>query len=548
MCDLESVPLSSTAPVRLRHHVESLFPTEWLKERDNPPPVLTGKDLLRMRDNQILQNGMYAGLDELKLFYKIKGSDDKYSMDAEAQANVGQWLFPDSLHCKNMTTMIRSMSLLGMSKQARALSDFLKEIVAPDVAHVPLVWQDMISKWDDALRAPIPVGTQAGRMKSFLFPEKSTAVEIIPIDCDRAHAADDTKRGLFNEQKALFDAAGIGNSERPLLAHFSSPETIVYYKENRHLAELVSSVASDVDVKLVEGFYFKEAHTAGQCNRAIRPPDADSVDVHVDFANTCFGGGWKNARNFAQEEIAFVENVGLAAVAQQASRFAGASTSVFPEAVKGVDDMLTVTHDRFGKAFPTRIADRANPGNYGAPAPIVIENAVRIANFPKYDGSARDLSAGRAKTALEAVNPVSTNWLAIAAPDMRGSTRDVRSQDASTALFTVAHAGFTAARDVACGRAVKIHTGKLGCGVFRNDVLMATAAQILAAKILGIEDISFHGYEKDVSTGVGESAAFGFAKNAVMELFNDASNTSPPVTVADLVGRVWGRLNSFDRD
>ena len=36
---------------------------------------------------------------------------------------------------------------------------------------------------------------------------------------------------------------------------------------------------------------------------------------------------------------------------------------------------------------------------------------------------------------------------------------------------------------IAGEKAVEIHTGQFGCGVFQNDVTLSTAAQILAAKL-----------------------------------------------------------------
>lgn len=210
-----------------------------------------------------------------------------------------------------------------------------------------------------------------------------------------------------------------------------------------------------------EGFYFVSPQVSSQ----------SVYDVHVDFANASLGGAWMHDGSFAQEEVALIENVGLATVACFAQE----------------------------KNFLTR--EGAN-----APTPILIEGAERVAHFSAYGSAAARLKEADLvsdQTYKKTAQCVPTNWLAMAAPDYRGEfsknawhgAANKKIREAFEDLFSTAHAGFTMAKiHAGNNRQLRINTGQLGCGVFSNSLAISTAAQLLAAKIVGVDEIVFHDY------------------------------------------------------
>ncbi len=158
-----------------------------------------------------------------------------------------------------------------------------------------------------------------------------------------------------------------------------------------------------------------------------------------------------------------------------------------------------------GIAYPTRL-------DKGVPSPIVIEGCERVAHLDAYGGKAAQLGATIVEPPIfsAVIPPKRSNWLAIAARsyhDMpvlrnkRGEECDnawmnrVPEGDRITAfndLFRTAHAGFSMAKKLAGDRPLILHTGQLGCGVFKNSQTLSIAAQLLAAKVVGVDILHFY--------------------------------------------------------
>ncbi|MEJ2680190.1 MAG: hypothetical protein P8144_01580, partial [Gammaproteobacteria bacterium] len=121
-----------------------------------------------------------------------------------------------------------------------------------------------------------------------------------------------------------------------------------------------------------EGVYFSDRSSG----------DDNPYKVHVDFANKCLGGGWKNDRSIAQEEVAFLENEGLTSVAKYCEE-----REIYLRPVADSEPAVNKEHN---------------------PNPLLIEGARRIASFNTETKS------------LKPTNHKETvNWLAMAAPDLR---------------------------------------------------------------------------------------------------------------------------------
>ena len=96
-------------------------------------------------------------------------------------------------------------------------------------------------------------------------------------------------------------------------------------------------------------------------------------------------------------------------------------------------------------------------------------------------------------------------------------------------------------RAVAKGKTLELHTGKFGCGVFRNDVTLSTAAQLLAAKLAGVDQVYFHDYGTDPAY----AARFNAVKDTVEACIANSLNTTPRDSVRTLVSNVFQAVEAI---
>ena len=216
--------------------------------------------------------------------------------------------------------------------------------------------------------------------------------------------------------------------------------------------------------------------------------------------------------------------MGLGAIAQQAGRF------------RNDPSIATGTDTNSECAFVVRTGDTRNSRIAGNATPLIVENCVRVGHFKSYGGEAARLSRSDANEKFTRVEPTNTNWLAIAAPDFRGVERQATSAEAFEHIVSIAHAGFSMAQKVAASRCTDLHTGKLGAGVFKNSVLNSAAAQLLAAKIVGINQVTFHEYSGP------EAEMFDRANAVVQRRYERAKTQNPPPSVRTLVRSVFDDL------
>ncbi len=364
---------------------------------------------------------------------------------------------------------LRSMSLIGKSIEANTLLNVLINKIGPDNK------EKRIHAFRAALLEPVLLSKPKAIYESYFFPCKTlTDLTIKKMGTNKA--------ALFEKQNALYlEHRHTSKIDVPLKAIFSKEAKVVSYRQREHLSATLDQL-HPCSVSSKEALYF-----ASQVE-----PEQSVYDVHVDFANALLGGSWTHDGSFAQEEVAFIENIGLGAVASCAQEKAKWLNDF-------TNDNLPPEQRHDGTSFLTRHPDKT-------PAPILIEGAERVAHFVSYGRTAAAMNKSRLTAdqnykKTDACLP--TNWLAIAAPDSRGKVKGNSWKDASgdqireafEDIFSTAHAGFTMAKTTAGeSRTLRINTGQLGCGVFGNSLAISTAAQILAAKIVGVNDIVFHHY------------------------------------------------------
>jgi hypothetical protein len=364
---------------------------------------------------------------------------------------------------------LRSMSLIGKSIEANALFNVLVNNIGSDNR------DKRIHAFRAALLEPVLLSKPQATYDSYFFPCKTLPVSTI-------EKMGPNKAALFEKQNALYlEHRHTSKMDVPLKAIFSKEAKVASYRQRGHLSATLGQL-HPCTVSSKEALYF-----ASQVE-----PEQSVYDVHVDFANALLGGTWTHDGSFAQEEVAFIENIGLGAVAicaQEKAKWLKDFTK----------DSLPSGSPSYGKDFLTRRSDKT-------PSPILIEGAERVAHFVSYGSTAAALDKARLTgdqnyKKTDACLP--TNWLAIAAPNFRGKVKGSSWQgesgdqirEAFEDIFSTAHAGFTMAKTTAGeSRTLRINTGQLGCGVFGNSLAISTAAQILAAKIVGVNDLVFHHY------------------------------------------------------
>lgn len=501
--------------------IQFLFPTDKPSAFNHNAPILDGSTVLALRKKKAVCDGIDTGLAKLLQFYGLQTREGTICALSEQEGRIGEWLRPGSHHCLRMTRILRSLSLFGKDEQATALLGFLTSAVARLPAPACQEMARSLKHWKNALTDPVEITGKASST-SFMFPSKRLGSAL--DNTDAAMPDCQVKAALFDKQEQIFAGLRPDHTRSPLVAHFARPEFGAWYQHGKHFSDQVGSHANHCNVTVQDNYYFSPPTMSSHRDATPQASNTHAKEIYVDFANQAFGGAWRMKHGYAQEEIAFLENVGLGAVAQQAKRM----QDIGPQSSIRFDQ-----RKRFGNAFSTR-SDHT-------PSPILVEGCVRTAQFGSYGGAASRLAVNDALAALTPVPPKTTTWLAIAAPDLRRDTGPYDTREAQfNDIFTTAHAGFSMSKDIAGRKPVEIRTGQFGCGVFRNDVMLSTAAQILAAKLVGIEQIHFHGYHTHTE-GV---QAFDAVRKTLEDCIEASLTTAPRETVASLTAKAFNALEA----
>ncbi|MFT5532668.1 MAG: hypothetical protein ACI802_000893 [Candidatus Paceibacteria bacterium] len=320
-------------------------------------------------------------------------------------ADQTTWL-NSSTHDYLIMLGLRSMSLIGKSIEANALFNVLVNNIGLDDKEA------RVNLFRAALLEPVLLSATDASYESYFFPCKTlldSTIKKMGLE----------KAALFEKQNALYSAhRNASDIDVPLKAFFSKEAKVDSYSKGEHLGKTIHQL-NPCTVSSTKELYFASDET----------PEPSVYEVHVDFANASLGGDWKGDGSFAQEEVAFIENVGLGAVASYAQEKV--------KWLKGFTNYnLPSSQRHYGENFLTRHSDNT-------PAPILIEGAERVAQFSSHR---RDAAS------LEKCLP--TNWLAIAAPDSRNQIEGKPWKNASgdqlhkvfKDIFSAAHAGFTMAK------------------------------------------------------------------------------------------------------
>jgi hypothetical protein len=238
------------------------------------------------------------------------------------------------------------------------------------------------------------------------------------------------------------------------------------------------------------------------------PREEAGVDAwHVNFADTYLFAFYAGAA-FAQDEIQVAEHPILASVR-------GALLN------RAAQDFPALTRDR----------DR--------PTPVLVRNVERwcaIDTRPElaepygiYGSRLGRASAGALEQAVTRLDDVPlTNILAIVAPQGSGRYTTEQIRD----VLVTATTGFAAAREESTAGRVRIHTGHWGTGVFGGNRVLMAAAQIIAARAVGIDALAYY--------SLGDDAARAFEKGRAVADQLAGAALDDAVTALDARAFTWG--------
>ena len=464
--------------------IQRLFPIDTRSEQQKNvnEPVLDGEDFVALRGNTIISNGLDEAFNKMLEFFGLKWEGKNIVVHDLEQARKCFTPLPLNHNNLRATRMIRSMALFGKIAKAKALHTFLKDFCAHHFEnHTSLV------HWEEAFNKPVVMnkaGTEQPDYPGLLFPNKS-------LMGDKEEPPLGTiKKALFDKQQQFYEAASLQAQDvaAPLVARFTKSTLSISYAANKHLEEQFNP-PNTCNISSHPGLYF--CSDAQESAQSLQHPP---YEVHVDFANKKLGGTWVHDGSFAQEEVAFIENIGLGRVADQERRTMRKEHPL-PEPLPNESEI----------AYPTRLDN-------DVPSPIIIEGCERVAHLNAYGKEAAWLGNKIVQSPIfSAVTPPKhSNWLAIAARSYASvpvlQNKNVEECDnawmnrvseggritAFNDLFRTAHAGFSMAKKLAGDRPLILHTGQLGCGIFKNSQTLSIAAQLLAAKVVGVDNLHFY--------------------------------------------------------
>lgn len=236
-----------------------------------------------------------------------------------------------------------------------------------------------------------------------------------------------------------------------------------------------------------------------------RPP-AGIVLWHLNFADPdlfVFYGG----PLLAQDEMQVAEHPLLASVREALAGGAG-----FPPLTREADGstpVLVRNVERWA-AIDTNPALARPAGIYGnrfaeAPPDVLAQAVTRLDDAP------------------------ASNILAMAAPQGTGRYAPEEIRD----VLVTAVTGFAAAKQESVGQRVRIHTGHWGTGVFGGNRVLMAAAQLVAARIAGVDALAYH------SLDGGGAAAFDEGR-ALADAVGEGASLDDVVTAFDARGFLWG--------
>ncbi len=282
-----------------------------------------------------------------------------------------------------------------------------------------------------------------------VVPPEFRALQTVIQQLESGDAMLQKKAGFYKEAMQLFQDKGCSFSLQTF--QLKKEEERRFRLDHKHSPAYFQTPfsAKPFAFNIVSGFY------------AYVPSGDGYEDVYVDFANKCLGGGWKHY-GFVQEEVMVVEMADFAAH------------------IDAADPIYT----RVGKNKATdhRLLQ-------GSPTPYLMKGLHRVLKVNGY----KDIEPATT-TALDV--PQEANVLAIAAAQIYKGD-DPLSVAAAQDMFNTVMAGFELVQQkTAPGKKCHIHSGKIGSGVFGNNVYMSYLVQRLAAAHKGI-DLTLYAYPKN---------------------------------------------------
>lgn len=422
----------------------------------------------------------FPSVEESSLMISQDGRDYRFIGYAEEKYSI-----PGRLWFLILSLVHAILTPLGLfSSQEQDRTEFYQivlngkkiiEIYAPDDSDLSIKKTDDI--WHDAFVDTIDGDVKIQKIRTDL---KSVDVKLSDLekeilllkkgDATQQKKAALLQRGLdlFRQNKCSIDLETFRLTNRDDFKLGYDKSKKEYTAIPSYFAEIFNSTNS-LNLSVTRFFYDYE------------PSGVEGVeDYWIDFANASLGGGCFTY-GFVQEEIMVHEMPDLAAL------IAGHLSSK----KEGWCEIFT----REGN-----LADR-NQVMKGVPNPYLIKEVTRVQaidNEKAYGGKMMSLTETElidGTVALE--DPQKVNLLAIAAPKLFTKNRNEQWNHLTLEdIFNTFMAGCALINENSENPI--IHSGKLGCGAFNNDIHAVYLLHCLVAQHLGVQ-IKLHGYEDSES-------------------------------------------------
>jgi len=132
--------------------IQWMFPLVERSVANPDAPTLDPAAISKFRSDSELQQNLFHSFIRMLRFYGLEmKTGHQINVNPNKKARVMEWMRPGNHNYLRITRILKSLSLLGLEKDARALFDCLLDIYAAQDAHRPLIPAQTFQFWKAAI-------------------------------------------------------------------------------------------------------------------------------------------------------------------------------------------------------------------------------------------------------------------------------------------------------------------------------------------------------------------------------------------------------------